>query len=240
MTAPVLPAISHQSVMDATRVRTFRDRYADALANAGFDMVEQVARLDRASFKNRSNLRPKTLRELAGRPKERLTAADVTAGALYLSLPPDDARETVADAVPKRLPAVRVQIGAGSVMSNPMMVTQRISRAGTTPAPASGSAKPAGCMSCSARRLPSPQRLSHDRAGSNWPAGPHKWTYQSSTAVHLQESAKLVCLPIGGPAVLITENGLSRLQQREPSRQVAGNTAQPGAGTPGQAGQAKE
>ena len=111
MTSPVLPAISDQSVMDATRVRTFRDRYvawqaqdlparvADALANAGIDTVGQVARLGRASFKGRSNLGPKTLRELAGRPKERLTAADVIAAALSLSLPPDDARETVVDAV---------------------------------------------------------------------------------------------------------------------------------------------
>ena len=111
MTSPVLPAISNQSVMDATRVRTFRDRYvawqaqdlparvADALANAGIDTVGQVARLGRASFKGRSNLGPETLRELAGRPKERLTAADVIAGALFLSLPPDDARETVVDAV---------------------------------------------------------------------------------------------------------------------------------------------
>jgi hypothetical protein len=111
MTSPVLPAISSQSVMDATRVRRFRDRYiawqardlrarvADALANAGIDTVGQVARLDRASFKSRLNLGPKTLRELAGRPKDRLTAADVIAGALSLSLPPDDARETVVDAV---------------------------------------------------------------------------------------------------------------------------------------------
>jgi hypothetical protein len=97
--------------MDATRVRTFRDRYiawqardlparaADALANAGIDTVGQVARLDRAYFKSQPNLGPKTLRELAGRPKECLTAADVIAGALSLSLPPDDARETVEDAV---------------------------------------------------------------------------------------------------------------------------------------------
>lgn len=111
MTSPVLPAISNQSVMDAMRVRTFRDGYvvwqaqdlparvADALANAGIDTVGQVVRLGRASFKGRSNLGPKTLRELAGRPKERLTAADVIAGALSLSLPPDDARETVVDAV---------------------------------------------------------------------------------------------------------------------------------------------
>jgi hypothetical protein len=97
--------------MDAPRVRTFRDRYvawqakdlparvADARANASIDTVGQVARLGRASFKGRSNLGPKALRELAGRPKERLTAADVIAGALSLSLPPDDARETVVDAV---------------------------------------------------------------------------------------------------------------------------------------------
>jgi hypothetical protein len=52
-----------------------------------------------ASFKGRSNLGPKTLRERAGRPKERLTAADVIARALSLSLPPDDARETVVGAV---------------------------------------------------------------------------------------------------------------------------------------------
>ncbi len=91
MTSPVLPAISHQSVMDATCVRTFRDRYvawqakdlparvADARANAGVDTVGQVPRLGPASFKGRSNLGPKTLRELAGRPKERLTAAAVIA-----------------------------------------------------------------------------------------------------------------------------------------------------------------
>ena len=97
--------------MDATRVRTFLDRYdawqardlparvADALANAGIDTVGQVARLDRASFKIRPHFGPKALRELAGRPKERLTAADVIAEALSLSPPPDDARETVADAV---------------------------------------------------------------------------------------------------------------------------------------------
>jgi hypothetical protein len=107
MTFSVLPAISNQSVVDATRVRTFRDRYiawqardlparvADALANAGIDTVGQVARSDRASFKSR----PNTLRELAGGPKERLTAADVIAGAFSLSLPPNDARETVVDLV---------------------------------------------------------------------------------------------------------------------------------------------
>ena len=113
MKSPVLPAMSHQSVIDTTRVRTFRDRYvawqaqdlparaADALANTGIDTVGQVARLGRASFKGRSNLGPKTLRELAGRPKERLTAVDVIAdaGALSLSLPPDDARETAVGAV---------------------------------------------------------------------------------------------------------------------------------------------
>ena len=111
MTFPVLPAISHQSLMDATRVRTFLDRYvawraqdlparvADALANAGTDTVGQVARLDRATLRSRPNLGPKTLRGLAGRPKERLTAADVIAGAWSLSLPPDDARESVVDAV---------------------------------------------------------------------------------------------------------------------------------------------
>jgi hypothetical protein len=111
MTFSVLPAISNQSVVDATRVRTFRDRYiawqardlparvADALAKAGIDTVGQVARLDRAYFKSRPNLGPKTLRELAGGPKERLTAADVIAGAFSLSLPPNDARETVVDLV---------------------------------------------------------------------------------------------------------------------------------------------
>ena len=110
MTFPVLPAISNQSVMDSTRVRTFLDRYdawqardlparvADALANAGIDTVGQVARLDRAYFKSRPNLGPKTLRELAGQPKERLTAADVIAGAFSLAMPPDDARATVVDA----------------------------------------------------------------------------------------------------------------------------------------------
>ena len=111
MTSPVLPAISDQSVMDATRGRTFRDRYvawqaqdlparvADALADAGIDTVGQVARLDRAYFKSRPHLGPKTLRELAGWPKERLTAASVNAAALSLSLPPDDAPETGVDAV---------------------------------------------------------------------------------------------------------------------------------------------
>ena len=111
MTFPVLPAISNQSVMDATRVRTSRDRSVawqaqdlparvmDALANAGIDTVGQVARLDRASFKSRPHLGPKTLRELAGLPKERLAATDAIAGALSLSLPPDDARETVVGAV---------------------------------------------------------------------------------------------------------------------------------------------
>jgi hypothetical protein len=55
--------------------------------------------LGRAYVKSRPNLRPKTLRELAGRPEERLTAAGIIAAALSLSLPPDDARETVVDAV---------------------------------------------------------------------------------------------------------------------------------------------
>jgi hypothetical protein len=103
MTFPVLPAISHQSVMGATRVRTFQDRYvawqaqdlsacaADALARAGLDTVGQIAQLDRAYFESRPNFGPKTLRELAGRPKECLTAAGV--------MPLDEARETVADAV---------------------------------------------------------------------------------------------------------------------------------------------
>jgi hypothetical protein len=97
--------------MDATRVRTFRNRHvareaqglsayvADALTSAGIDTVGRVARLGRASFKGRSNLGPKTLRELAGRPKERLAATDAIAAALSLSLPPDDARETVVGAV---------------------------------------------------------------------------------------------------------------------------------------------
>ena len=93
--------------MAATGVRTFRDRYvarqaqdlpawvADALA--GIDTVGQVARLDRAYFKSRPNLGPKTLRDLAGRSKERLAATDAIAAALSLSLPP--ARETVVNAV---------------------------------------------------------------------------------------------------------------------------------------------
>jgi hypothetical protein len=114
MTAPVLPAIFDQSVMDATRVRTFRDRYVawqaqdllarvvDAPANVGIYTVGQVGRLDHASFKSRSNLGPKTRRELAGRLKERLTAADVVAQALSRLLPPDDARETVVGAVMAR------------------------------------------------------------------------------------------------------------------------------------------
>jgi hypothetical protein len=88
--------------MAATGVRTFRDRYvawqAPNLA-AGVADAPAIARLGRASFKGRSKLRPKTLRELAGRPKERLTVADVIVGALCLSLPPDNARETVVDAV---------------------------------------------------------------------------------------------------------------------------------------------
>jgi hypothetical protein len=94
MTSPVLPAISDQSVMDATRVGIFRDplqaqdlpaRVADAPANVGFDTVGQIARLDRAYLKSRPHPRPKTLRELVGRPKERLTAAGVIAPALSLS-----------------------------------------------------------------------------------------------------------------------------------------------------------
>ena len=111
MTSPVFPATSNQPVMDAARVRTFQDRYvawqakdlparvADALANAGIDTVGQVARLGHASFKGRSNLEPRTLRELAGPLKERLAAAPVIAGASSLSLPPDDARETVVGGV---------------------------------------------------------------------------------------------------------------------------------------------
>ena len=107
MTSSVLPAIFNQSVMDATRVRTFRDRHltwqaqdrparvADA---AGIDTVGQVARLDRAFFKIRPNLGPKTLRELAGWPKERLIAASVIAAALSFSLSPNDARKAVVDA----------------------------------------------------------------------------------------------------------------------------------------------
>jgi hypothetical protein len=65
----------------------------------GIDAVGWVARLGCASFKGRPNLGSKTLRELASRPKERPTAADVISGALSLSPPPEDARETVADAV---------------------------------------------------------------------------------------------------------------------------------------------
>ena len=111
MTFPVLPAISSQSAMAATRVRTFRNRHvareaqglpariADALANAGIYTVGQVARLGRASFKSRPHLGPKALRELAGRSTERLTDAGVIAAALSLSPPPDDVRETVVDAV---------------------------------------------------------------------------------------------------------------------------------------------
>jgi hypothetical protein len=107
MTAPVLPAIA----MAATGVRPFRDRYvawqardlparvADAPASLDIDTVGRVARFGRASFKGRSNLGPKTLRELAGQPEERLTAAEVIAQALSRSQPPDDARETVVGAV---------------------------------------------------------------------------------------------------------------------------------------------
>jgi hypothetical protein len=137
MTSPVLSAVSNQSMMDATRVRTFRDRYAawqaqdpparvaDALVNAGVDTVRQIARLGRAYFKSR-HLRPKTLRELASWAKERLTAADVIAEALSLSLPPDDARETVNAVIALRRNGFRppaLQTDAGTVMSNAMMVT---------------------------------------------------------------------------------------------------------------------
>lgn len=55
--------------------------------------------MGRAYVKSRPNLRPKTLRELAGRPKERLAATGAIAAALSLSLPPDNARETGVDAV---------------------------------------------------------------------------------------------------------------------------------------------
>jgi hypothetical protein len=76
---------SNQSVIDATRVRTFRNRHS--------------ARLGRACFQGRPNLGPKALRELASQPEEHLTAAGAIAAALSLSLPPDNAREAVVDAV---------------------------------------------------------------------------------------------------------------------------------------------
>jgi hypothetical protein len=107
MTAPVLPAMA----MAATGVRPFRDRYvawqardlparvADAPASLDINTVGRVARFGRASFKGRSNLGPKTLRELAGRLKERLTLPTSLPRPLSRSLPPDDARETVVGAV---------------------------------------------------------------------------------------------------------------------------------------------
>ena len=62
---------------------------------------------------------------------------------------------------------------------------------------------------------------------------------QNGPAVHPRKSANSRARPSTGPAAAITEAALSCLQQRKPSRRVAGNVAQPGAGTPGQAGQAK-
>lgn len=86
MKSSVLPALSNQSVMDATRVRTLRDLYgawraqnlptcvADAGADAGIDTVGQVARFDLANCKSRPNVELKTLRELPARLKECLAA----------------------------------------------------------------------------------------------------------------------------------------------------------------------
>jgi hypothetical protein len=116
-------------------------------------------------------------------------------------------------AAPKRLPAVRLQVGAGPGTSADVQVVATASRTlvdvqtwhfdttgqsrRTTPAPAYRSAKPAGCTYCSARQLPLPQRPSPDRAGSNWPFARIGGRNQNSP-VHLQKSAKLACLPIDG------------------------------------------
>jgi hypothetical protein len=224
--------------MAATGVRTFRGRYvswqaqdlqagvADAPASVGIGTVGWVARLGRASFKGRS---PKTLRELAGRPKEHLTA-------LSLSLPPDNARETVVDAVialrRNGLRPFAFKIGAGPVMSNAMMVTASSADVQVVAAASrilvdvqtwhfdtTGQSRRdhacAGLSVSEARRLYAllgkaiaiAAEAEPRQARIQLPSGTHNWTQpERGPAKHPQKPTKRACLPSTG-APPAAENG---------------------------------
>jgi hypothetical protein len=66
------------------------------------------------------------------------------------------------------------------------------------PPPAYRSAKPAGCMSCSARRLPLPQKLNPGRGESNYLLARIIGRNRNSPAIHPPKSNELTCLPIDG------------------------------------------
>lgn len=75
-------------------------RAAVALATAGCDTAEEVARLGRSYFEGRPNCGERTLAELAklaGWPPKRRTAVDAIAGALSMAMDPDEAREAATD-----------------------------------------------------------------------------------------------------------------------------------------------
>jgi hypothetical protein len=76
-------------------------RAAGALASAGCDTLEDVARLGRSYFEGRPNCAGKTLSELAalaGWPPKPRSAVDTIAQALGLAIDdPEEARETAAD-----------------------------------------------------------------------------------------------------------------------------------------------
>ena len=76
-------------------------RASSALARAGCDSIEEVARLGREYFAGRPNLGRKTLQELAvlaGFPPERRTVIDAVAAALSMTITDaDEAREIATD-----------------------------------------------------------------------------------------------------------------------------------------------
>jgi hypothetical protein len=75
-------------------------RAASAVALAGCDTVEEIARLGRSHFENVPNLGEKSLAQLAtlaGWPEQRRTAVDTIAQALSMAMDPQEAREAAAD-----------------------------------------------------------------------------------------------------------------------------------------------
>lgn len=132
-------------------------------------------------------------------------------------------------AAPKRLPVVRRQVGASPVTSNAMMVT--------------ASSADVQVVAAASRILVDVQAWHFDTAGQS---------RRDYACVGLSVSeARRLCVLLGRAIAIAAEAeprqgriqlalALSCLQKRDLSRPAAGNLAQPGAGTPGQACQARE